>query len=161
MKKNSLLDSAEEEIDKQLLKLKIKLKKWYMNIIKINGESFDVKGRNIRIGKVSTDSNVKINGMNINNLGHIKNQYNSGQSSAVYVDNVLIKDNLNDDIKIEFIGDLANLNCINAVVNGDVRGNIDATNVKCDKVGGSIDATNVKCGKVSGSIDATKVTIKK
>jgi len=116
-----------------------------MNKIFINGKSYDVKGKNI----------VAKNG-------------------KVIVDGEVIKDGLSGTVRIEFKGDLASLDCTNAVVNGnvkgsvdctsivvngDVSGDVDGTTIKCGDVGGDVDGTTVSCGKVKGDVDA--MTVKK
>jgi hypothetical protein len=116
-----------------------------MNIININGKTYEVAGRDI----VVSNNSVIVNGRTIE----------SGLSGIV---------------KIEFTGDVANLDCANAVVNGNVQGNVDGsnitvngnvqgdvdgTNVQCGDVGGDVDGTSVKCGNVQGDVDA--ITLKK
>jgi hypothetical protein len=134
-----------DKIEKWLDELPSKMKNKFMNIIKINGERYDVEGKNIvvRRGKVLVNGKV-------------------------------IKDGLTDTVKIEFEGDLAYLDCTSAVINGDVHGdvdgttitvtgdisgNIDGTTIKCGDVSGDVDGYTVTCGKVKGDVDA--VTVKK
>ena len=76
------------------------------------------------------------------------------------VDGVVIESGLSGNVKVEFIGDLANIDCTNLVVNGDVKGDVDCTNLKCGNIVGDVDATNVTCANVIGDIDAHKVTCK-
>lgn len=141
----TVFDRIEAWLDKQIELLTSKIKKW-VNTIKINGgESHFVVGRNIIVRK-----------------------------DKIFVDNTLIEEGLTGTVKIEFTGDLATLNCTESVINGNVRGDVDATSivvngnvngdvdgttVKCGNVGGDVDGTSVTCGKVKGDVDAT--TLKK
>ena len=47
-------------------------------------------------------------------------------------------------LKIEFQGDLASLDCANAVINGNVQSNVDETTVTCGNVKGDVDAMTVR-----------------
>lgn len=100
-----------------------------MNRITINGETFIVDGKNINVS-----------------------------GSKVIVDGKVVKGDLEGIVKIEWSGDLANLDCTNAVINGNVEGDVDCTNLTCGNIGGDVDATNVKCGDIGGDVDAMKVT---
>ena len=104
----------------------------FMNNITINGESFVCNGKNI----VSKDGKI-------------------------YVDGQVIKEGLQGDVTIHFNGDLANLNCADAVINGNVQGDVNAADVKCGNVGGNISAADVRCQEVQGKISAASVKIKK
>jgi len=134
-----------DKLEKWLDELPTKIKNWFMNIITINGERHDVEGNNIVVRR-----------------------------GKVLVNGKVIKDGLTDTVKIEFEGDLAYLDCTNAVINGDVHGDVDCTSVvvngdvsgdidgttiKCGDVGGDVDGTTVTCGKVKGDVDA--MTVKK
>jgi len=134
-----------DRIEKWLDELPTKIKNKLMNIIRINGESHDVEGNNIVVRR-----------------------------GKVLVDGKVIKDGLTGTVKIEFEGDIAYLDCTQAVVNGDVHGDIDCasaivngdisgdvdcTTIKCGDVGGDVDGTTVTCGKVKGDVDA--MTVKK
>ena len=56
---------------------------------------------------------------------------------SIFVDNVLIDSNLEDTVKIEFIGDLASLDCGDAVIYGNVDGDVDGGDITIDgNVGG-------------------------
>lgn len=119
-----------DKLELELDKLIILIKN-YMNKIFINGESFNVKG----------DSIVVKNG-------------------KVMVDGDLIKDGLSGTVKIEFKGDLASLDCTNAVVNGNIKGDVDCTSIIVNgDVGGNVDSTTISCGNIMGNIDA--MTVKK
>jgi hypothetical protein len=132
-----------DRIENWLDELPAKTKNWFMNIITINGERHDVEGNNIVVRK-----------------------------GKVLVNGKVIKDNLTDTVKIEFQGDLASLDCTQAIVNGnvhgdvdgttitvngDVSGNVDGTTIKCGDVAGDVDGTTVTCGKVKGDVDAMSV----
>ncbi|MFA5207458.1 MAG: hypothetical protein WC428_02260 [Candidatus Paceibacterota bacterium] len=115
-----------------------------MNIINVNGKNFDVVGRNIVV-----------------------------RNGKVIVDGIEVVGDLKNEIKVTFTGDLANLDCTEAVINGNVQkidattitingnvtGDVDGTNIVCGDVGGNVEGTNVKCWEVKGDIDA--VTFKK
>lgn len=100
-----------------------------MNSITINGETFIVDGKNVNIS-----------------------------GNKVIVDGKVVKNGLEGIVKIEWSGDLANLDCTNATINGDIHGDVDCTNLTCGNIGGDVDATNVKCGNIGGDVDAMKVT---
>lgn len=121
----TIFDRAEQWIDDKLILIKN-----YMNKIKINGESHNVKGRNIVV-----------------------------RNGKVIVDGELVKDGLSGTVKIEFEGDLATLDCTTAVVNGNVKGDVDGTSITVNgNVGGSLDGTTIKCGDVGGDVDGTTVS---
>ena len=135
-----------DSVEKWLDDVPIKLKA-AMNRIIINGTSYEVEGKDINVRK-----------------------------SSVYVNGTKVVTNLSGTVKIEFQGDLASLDCNTAVINGNVRGDvdgnsvtvngdvggdIDSTSVKCGNVGGDVDATSVTCGKVKGDVDAMTVKRKK
>ena len=94
-----------------------------MNSITINGESFVCNGKNI----------VSING-------------------KIIVDGEVIKEGLSGNVTIHFNGDLANLTCADAVINGNVHGDINAADVRCNNVKGKITAASVKIKNNSGDI---------
>ena len=106
--------------------------KSFMNSITINGESFFFTGKNI----------VSVNG-------------------KIIVDGVVIKEGLTGNVTIHFNGDLANLSCADAVINGNVLGDVNAADVKCGNVGGDVNGADVRCSEVHGKISAASVKIKK
>ena len=103
-----------------------------MNSITINGESFVCTGKNI-----------------------------SAVNGKIIVDGVVIKEGLSGDVTIHFSGDLANLSCADAVINGNVQGDVNAADVKCGNVGGNVTGADVRCTEVHGKISAASVKIKK
>jgi hypothetical protein len=118
-----------------------------MNSITINGESYVTKGKSI----------VCKNG-------------------KVYVDGDLIKEGLSGDVKIHFNGDLASLSCADAVVSGNVQGDVNAADLTCGSIGGrvscadlkctgdikgNVTAADVKCNNISGSVTAAEVKYRK
>lgn len=115
----------------------------YMNKIFIDSTSYDVKGNNVTI-----------------------------KNGEVIVDGIVIKDGLSGIVKIEFQGDLANLDCTTAVVNGNVQGDVDGatitingnvqgdvngTTIMCGDIGGDVDGTTINCGNIGGDVDAMTV----
>ena len=103
-----------------------------MNKIIINGEQFTTTDRNIVV-----------------------------KNNKVIVNGDIIKEGLQGDVHIIFEGDLANLDCTTATINGDVRGSVDGTTINVQgNVGGDIDGTTVNCGNVQGNVDAMKITRK-
>lgn len=72
----------------------------------------------------------------------------------VYVNGSSVHHSTNINVTVTVNGDLKSLDCTNCVINGNVTGNVDATNVKCGDVGGDIDGTNVEAKNVMGKIDA-------
>lgn len=105
--------------------------KSFMNSITINGESFVCNGKNI----------VSING-------------------KIIVDGEVIKEGLSGNVTIHFNGDLANLTCADAVINGNISGDVNAADVKCGDVGGNVSGADVRCNNVKGKITAASVKIK-
>jgi len=114
-----------------------------MNKITINGETFEVEGNNIVV-----------------------------KNGKISVDGKVVKENLSGNVKVEFTGDLAKLDCTSAVINGNVQGNVDCTSavitgnvqgdvdgttIKCGDVGGDVDGTNVQCGNIQGDVDAVSI----
>lgn len=121
----TIFDRAEQWIDDKLILIKNN-----MNKIVINGESFQVQGRNITIN-----------------------------GEKICVDGELVKDGLKETVKIEFQGDLANLHCTAAVINGNVNGDVDGTTINVTgNVGGDVDGTTINCGDVGGDVDGTTIT---
>ena len=94
----------------------------------INGKDYSVFGRNIVVN-----------------------------NNSVYVDDVLIEGGLSGIVKIEFIGDLASLDCNTASISGNVQGDVKANTIKCGDVGGDVKGNTVKCGNVSGSVKGNTV----
>jgi hypothetical protein len=99
------------------------------NQITINGKSYEVSGKNISV-----------------------------RNDSIYVDGVLVESGLSGNVKVEFTGDLANLDCTTATINGNVTGDVDGTTITCGDVGGDVDGTTIKCGNVSGDVDGTNIT---
>lgn len=102
-----------------------------MNTIYINGEKFDnVAGKNISI---------------IND--------------KVIVDGVVIKSGLSGIVKIQFEGDLANIDATNVEVKGNVFGNVDTTNLKVNgDVKGNVDTTNLTCRDIyANNVDSVHI----
>ena len=102
-----------------------------MNTININGKSYIVRGKNVVI-----------------------------KNNKVIVDGSVIEENMKGIVKVEWIGDLANLDCDSAEVNGNVHGNVDCTNLKCDDIKGNVDCTNLNCNDIYGDVDAVTVNCK-
>mgnify|MGYP001563240432 CR=1 FL=1 len=106
-----------------------------MNTIKINGKLFSVSG-----------NNVSING------------------NSVIVNGIKIVDGLKGVVKVEWVGEVADVQSDYDVQCGNVQGSVNAgMNVTCQNVGGDVDAgMNVKCSDVTGDVDAGMgVTIRK
>jgi len=103
-----------------------------MNIINVNGKSYEVAGRNIVV--------------------------NNG---SVIVDGKQVVGNLSGNVHVTFTGDLAKLDCTSATISGNVQGNVNCTSLQCNDIGGNVDATNVKCNNIAGDVDATNVKMKK
>ena len=103
-----------------------------MNVITINGRRYEVSGNNISV------SNGKIK-----------------------VDGVTIEEGLTGTVKVQFEGDLANLECADAKINGNIHGNVNAADLKCGDVGGNVNAADVKCGNVAGRVNAAEVRMRK
>jgi hypothetical protein len=80
------------------------------------------------------------------------------KNDSIYVGGELIESGLSGNVKVEFTGDLANLDCTTATINGNVRGDVDGTTITCGDVGGDVDGTTIKCGNVSGDVDGTNIT---
>jgi len=79
-------------------------------------------------------------------------------NDKVMVNDKVIESGLSGIVKIQFEGDLANLDATNVDVTGNVN-NADCTNLKVSgDIKGNVDATNVTCKNIYGSVDAVKVT---
>jgi hypothetical protein len=100
-----------------------------MNRITINGQTFEVQGKNI-----------SVNG------------------NSIIVDGITIQTELSGIVEIKFEGDLANLEAHNVKIKGNVIGDVDAHNVECGNVGGNVKAHNVDCGDVTGNVNAKNVS---
>ena len=104
-----------------------------MNKITINGETINVEGNDIVITK----------------------------NGKVSVSDKTIKTGLTGEVKVRFEGDLANIDCTNLVVNGNVQGDVDCTNLTVQGgIEGDVDANNVRCENIGGDVDANKVNCK-
>ena len=107
------------------------------NVMQINGKSFNVEGNNIVV-----------------------------KNNMLIVDDKIIIENIvpeaaNNEIKITFIGSLANLKSDkNVIVNGDVQGDVDCTNLTCNDIHGDVDCTNLRCNDIKGDVDCTNLTCK-
>jgi cytoskeletal protein CcmA (bactofilin family) len=99
-----------------------------MNKITINGKTFSVQG-----------NNITLNG------------------DSIQVDGKVIESGLSGEVKVKFEGDLANIDCNDLEVQGNIKGNVDCTNIKCNNIDGDVDCTNLQCQTIYGNIDATKV----
>jgi len=102
------------------------------NKITINGKTIEVEGNNISV-----------------NNGVIK------------VDGKVIEEGLTGTVKVRFEGDLANLECADAKIIGNVHGNVNAADVKCGDVGGNVNGADVKCKNVAGKVSAAEVRMRK
>lgn len=99
-----------------------------MNTIIVNGQRFQVSGKNIVVS-----------------------------NGSIIVDGNIVQNGLSGIVEIKFEGDLANLKADGSVrVNGSVSGNVDAGgSVKCSNVNGDVDAGgSVDCGNIQGDISA-------
>ena len=99
-----------------------------LNRLFVNGKLHQVKGNNVTI----------VNG-------------------SMFVDGDLVESGLSGTVIVKWEGDIANVSGTNIVVNGNVNGHVDGTNITCNNIGGNVDATNVKCNEIKGDVDATTV----
>ena len=107
-----------------------------MNTITINGTTIRVQGNNV----VVSNRQVIVDG---------KVVYDNTQSPG-------------NEVTVKWEGDLAKLNCTDAVIYGDIQGNVDSTNLTCQSIGGDVTATNVTCkGDIQGRVNAVNVSYKK
>lgn len=63
----------------------------------------------------------------------------------------------NSKIQITYNGELVSLDCTNSVVNGNVNGPVDSTNLRCGNITGDVDSTNVTCENIKGDVDSMNV----
>jgi hypothetical protein len=98
-----------------------------MNKIIINGEEHSVEGRNIAVTTVDNKTTITVN-------------------------NKVVQTVNNNNVVIRFEGDLATLDCHNVEVHGNIIGDVDAHNIKCNDIFGEVDAHNVSCRKVRGKV---------
>lgn len=109
---------------------------------------------NKKTNKSNNMNNININGKNISVSGNNISIVND----KVIVDGVTVAEGLTGIVKIEFTGDLASLDCNTCVINGSVKGDVDANTVTCGDVGGDVDANTVKCLTIKGNVDANTVS---
>jgi len=105
------------------------IKKTIMNILIVNDDEYKVRGNRIKV----RDDKILVNGD-------------------------VIVSGLSGDVRIEFEGDVADLDCSAVTINGNVLGGVDGTTitVKGD-VHGDVDGTVINCGDVGGDVDGTNV----
>lgn len=124
-----------------------------MNTVIINGKTYNVSGNNISVQNIS------------------------GKGNKVIINGVTIVDGLEgNEVTVKWEGDLANLNCTSAIINGDVNGDVDTQSLTCKNITakkvesqsidcadiyGDVDSQSVTCNNVTGDIDAMSVTCKK
>jgi hypothetical protein len=118
----------ELDITKHINKMGIFGQIFSKNKITINGKTYDVSGNNIVV-----------------------------KNDTVYVDGVIVQSGLSGIVKIEFTGDLANLDCTTAEIAGNVQGDVDCTTIKCGDIGGDVDCTTINCRDISGDVDCTTI----
>lgn len=105
---------------------------------------------------------MKLYELFVNGVKHlVKGKNITVKKRSLYVDGDLVCDNIpGDTVKVEFIGDVASLNCTSCTISGDVKGSVDATSVKCGNVNGDVDGTSVTVnGNVGRNVDGTTVKI--
>jgi len=90
-----------------------------MNTININGQSISCSGNNIVI-----------------------------TNDQCFVDGKLVESGLTGVVTIKFEGDLASLECHNAIVNGNILGNVDCHNLKCRDITGKVKSHNTQCNSI-------------
>ena len=104
-------------------------KKFKMNTVVINGRSISVQGNNISV-----------------------------VNDKIYVDGKLVESGLSGNVNVQFVGDLANLECNTCEITGNVQGNVKSNTVKISgSVGGDVKANTVKCGDVAGKVKGNTV----
>jgi len=111
-----------------------------------------VGGRGINM----SGNNMIINGKRYDNIQGNNVCINGGQ---IIVDGKVICDDNTGEVVIKWEGDVANLDCSNADIYGNVTGDVDGTNIDINgDVGGSVDGTNITCGKVNGNVKGMNIT---
>ena len=78
-------------------------------------------------------------------------------NNKVLIDGVEQHKEAGHTLKIIVEGDIKKLDCHEAVINGDVLGDVDAHNVECQAINGNVDAHNVRAVVIGGDVDAFKV----
>lgn len=101
-----------------------------MNTIIINNKSFSVSGNCITI-----------------------------KNNTLKVDGKTIEEGLTGNVKVEFTGDLADLNCNSCEIHGNVKGDVNTNSITCRDVVGDVDANIVHCSRITGDVDANNVII--
>ena len=78
-------------------------------------------------------------------------------NDKVIVNGVVIESGLSGIIKVQFEGDIANIDCSNLEIIGNVVGNIDSSNLKVSgNIQGDVDCTNLTCRDIfANKVDAT------
>jgi len=109
------------------------LRSLFMNKVVINGRTYEVMGNNVSV----TNKNGK---------------------TILTVNGIVIDDNIEEkEITVKWQGELANLNCTNAEVNGNITGKVDCTSLTCNNIKGDVKATSVDCKNFIGDINALSV----
>ena len=113
---------------KQRITYTHKVNKDNVATITINGKTFTTKGNNISV---------------IND--------------KVMVDGVIIESGLSGIVKIQFDGDVANLDASNVEIVGNINGNIDSSNLKVSgDIKGNVDCSNLTCRDIyANKVDAS------
>ena len=106
-----------------------------------------------------TMNNVIINGKRYDN---ISGNNISVINDKVMVDGVVIESGLSGITKIQFEGDLANIDCSNLEVIGNINGDIDSSNLKVTgDIKGNVDCSNLTCRDIyAKKVDASRITCK-
>lgn len=100
-----------------------------MATITINGKSFTTKGNNISV----INDKIMVNG-------------------------VVIESGLSGIVKIQFEGDVANLDANVAEITGNVIGKVDSNTLKVTgDIRGNVDSNTVHCRDIYGSVEANVV----
>lgn len=128
------IDLFNDESKRMLDRVEVKLKnRIKMNTMIINGKRIQVEG-----------NNVSING------------------NKIFVDGKEVNcEELKGEVTIKWEGDLANLECHNAKIKGNIQGDVDSHNIDITgNVGGNIDSHNVEMrGDVQGDVKGHNIDV--
>lgn len=102
---------------------------------------------------------VIINGVSYGSGKNVQTISNNGNTKVI-IDGNTVSNFTDQIINVVVQGDIDSLDCTSCVVNGNIKGDVDATNVTCGDIGGKVDATNVKAKLIHGNVRAVNVTTK-
>lgn len=94
-------------------------------------------------------------------MENLKAKVQVNQNSVTLLVNRTEVGTFDKEIVIEIIGNVGAVDTnVRLVINGDVTGAVDGTNINCGEVHGDVDGTNITCGPIHGDVDGVNVVVK-